>query len=99
MGLKSKKIPFPWPPHPETLQDARSTIRGQSPAGPVLCVYCSRNRAGALFFESVGMWRVYTPIDVDELLRSIESSGIKLPDGADLQTWLDQVTGRAALNG
>lgn len=100
MTEQKMTIPQPLAPHPDTLSEAVNTIQGIGPAGRVLVTYCNRNHCGAVFFMEIDQphWRMYSPIPIGELIQSCESSGIKLPDGEDLQRWLTAVAPHGPAN-
>ena len=56
-----------------------------------LVAYCPRHRVGGVYRLDPGLWAIYTPLSAQEFLGSLQSRGIALPEGWDLQRWLDAI--------
>lgn len=81
----------PLAPAAETLADPRYALRDESQGRLIL--YCPRNNCGAVYWIDPGMWTMYCPIDLPSFIGSLADRGIALPEGPDLQTWMDAVSG------
>lgn len=79
----------PKAPHPDSLADGELII--QNDAQQLLVMYCPRNRTGGLYYVEMGTWALQTPIAFGDFLAFLKQRDIQLPDGPDLQRWLDRV--------
>jgi len=86
-------IPKPLAPRDECLQDGRHVIRGELAGETVLCVYDAQHQVAATYHMQQKLWRMQCPIALQEYLGALEANGVVLPDGVDLQKWLDAVSG------
>ncbi|MBX5463684.1 MAG: hypothetical protein IRZ28_21685 [Steroidobacteraceae bacterium] len=84
-------IPKPLAPREEILTDGRHVLKAQHASGPVLVVFDPLQHVGGVYHVAQEMWRLYVPIQLHELLGALRDNGFTLPDGPDLQTWLDAV--------
>ncbi len=85
----SVTIPFPCGPSAETLQNPSRSIKGLGPSGELLICFDPERQCGAVFHMSLNLWAISCPM----------SPGLfvyVLPDGADLQAWLDAIAGPGA---
>lgn len=94
MSQSTATILLPRAPAMETLEHPARLISGEGPHGAVLVVYCPVNHCGGVYVLASEMWAFYVPISLPDFLASLHSRGIRLPEGADLETWLDAVSGR-----
>ncbi len=65
----------------------------QSACGQWLVTYDPTTRAGGVYAHEAGLWAIYGPMGLAEFAGSLKARGVALPDGGDLQHWLDAVTG------
>lgn len=76
---------------PEILSDGRYVIRSSSPRGTCLIAYDPRTLTAGVFHYDAEMWSLWTPLPLAEFLNSLGGRGYALPEGEDLQVWLDAV--------
>lgn len=89
----SMTIPKPQTPSEATLRNPARTIRGTGPTGELLATYCCETMSGAVFHVDLGLWSISCPISPALFVQSLADRGYELPNGADLQLWLDAIIG------
>jgi hypothetical protein len=91
MSENRYQVPKPLAPRDEVLQAGDFVMQGRLDGHEMLCCYDPERRTAATFHVGLGMWRMQCPISADEYLTGLQAAGVELPDGADLQRWLDAV--------
>jgi len=85
------KVPKPRAPRDEVLADGRYVIATEHPGGRALVAYDPAVQSGAVFHVEQQVWRMWSPLPLAEFLSALQANGFALPDGPDLQVWLDAV--------
>ena len=85
-------IRIPPPPHirPEWLSVPDRTIMDTS--GTVLVTYDPQTRTGGVYRIEAGLWLLNGPLSLAEFAAGLPAMKLALPDGHDLQLWLDTVS-------
>ena len=91
MSERRMTIPAPLAPRAEILQDGRHVIAAEHASGRVLVVYDPVHHCGGVYHIAHELWRIQVPVSLGEFLEGLRSAGFTLPDGEDLQRWLDAV--------
>jgi hypothetical protein len=82
-------VPRPLSPHPDSLQDGRSTLR--SADGAQLAVYCRRNNVGAVYDVQRERWALFVPVSPGDLVLALREMGFRWPARALTRLWLDTI--------
>jgi hypothetical protein len=75
--------------HPDTFGNPACTIADVEQER--LVTYCRHHQVGGVYHVEGGIWALYTPIDLASFIGSLADRGIRLPEGPDLERWLDAV--------
>jgi hypothetical protein len=83
--------PIPFTFRPDILESGANVIQTEGPDGPCLVAYDPLHQVAGVYHPAVGMWSIWTPLPLGEFLETLGARGYVLPQGDDLQTWLDAV--------
>jgi len=91
--MTAAKLTLPCPPYlPEGHFDnpARAIL---SACGDLIATYCAQTSTGAVFRLGSQSWMLAGPMALGEFLDALPAMRVTLPDGFDLELWLDAVAG------
>ena len=91
--MTTAKLALPCPPYlPENhFSNPSRAIMTQD--GDQIATYCAQTSTGAIFRLGTQCWVLTGPVSLGEFLGALAANGALLPDGEDLQRWLDAVAG------
>jgi hypothetical protein len=62
-------------------------------SGDVIASFCHQTQTGGIYRIGTQHWVLTGPVTLHEFLTALDARNITLPDGEDLQRWLDAVAG------
>ena len=62
-------------------------------SGDVIASYCHQTQTGGIYRIGTQHWVLTGPVTLPEFLTALDARNITLPDGEDLQRWLDAAAG------
>jgi hypothetical protein len=89
MTERTTRVFAPKAPHPDSLADPELTI-GDADLS-VMIHYDPRNRVGGIYYVELQNWSLHSPINFAGFIDHVQRTGLRIPDGADLQRWLDRI--------
>jgi hypothetical protein len=96
--MSARQVKIAAPPHVDhaKLLDARFTIAAEGPNGKCLVHYDPEQAVGALYLFESQVWSIWGPLAFGAWASSLQSRGIIVREGTDLQTWLDATASEIA---
>lgn len=89
--MTTAKLNLPCPPYLPAGHFNNPARSIMDTSGDLIATYCAQTATGAIFRLGSQSWVLTGPVSLDEFLAALPTMQIHLPDGEDLQRWLDCV--------